>query len=109
MQYRPALPEQNDNVSHNHPLREFVTLLTGVVGCLLAVFWLSGFLIDWAAGYISPEMETVIFSPVRTSGAAVFSGRSHDPRQTELQRLVNSLSPCLSWSHFLYNSISFNM
>ncbi|HEY4541780.1 MAG TPA: hypothetical protein VIG66_05335 [Noviherbaspirillum sp.] len=27
MKYRPLLPQRNDNVSHQHPLREFLLIL----------------------------------------------------------------------------------
>ncbi len=94
VEYRASLPEQNDNVSHNHPLKEFAILLSGVSGFLLLVFWLLSLLVDWAAGYISPEMEARIFSPVHTSGGEVL-GKEDDPRQAELQRLVDALGSCV--------------
>jgi Zn-dependent protease with chaperone function len=93
-EYRPGLPEQNDNVSHNHPLKEFVILLSGVTAFLLLAAWSLGLLVDWAAGFISPEMEAVIFSSMRVSGAAVFDKQKDDPRRVELQRLVDELGRC---------------
>ena len=92
-EYRPGLPEQNDNVSHNHPLKEFAVLLSGVSVVLLLAVWGLGLLVDWAAGFISPEMEAVIFSSMQVSGA-VFEQRKDDPRGLELQRLVNELGRC---------------
>jgi Zn-dependent protease with chaperone function len=88
-EYRPGLPEQNDNVSHNHPLKEFAVLLSGVTVFLLLAAWSLGLLVDWAAGFISPEMEAVIFS-----GAAVLDKKEDDPRRVELQRLVDELGRC---------------
>ncbi|MDU9048910.1 MAG: M48 family metallopeptidase [Candidatus Electrothrix sp. Rat3] len=93
-EYRPGLPEQNDNVSHNHPLKEFVVLLSGVTVFLLLAAWSLGLLVDWAAGFISPEMEAVIFSSMRVSGAVVFDKQKDDPRRVELQRLVDELGRC---------------
>lgn len=93
-EYRPGLPEQNDNVSHNHPLKEFAVLLSGVSVFLLLAVWSLGLLVDWAAGFISPEMEAVIFSSMQLSGAAVFGKQEDDPRKIELQRLVDELRPC---------------
>jgi Zn-dependent protease with chaperone function len=98
MQYIPSLPEQNDNVSHNHPLKEFAILLSGVTVFLLIVAWSIGLLIDWAAGYISPEMEAVIFSPMHVAGAVLNKSKEHeehDPRQATLQRLVDNLGTCI--------------
>ena len=93
-EYRPGLPEVNDNVSHNHPFKEFVILLSGVTAFLLLAVWSLGLLVDWAAGFISPEMETVIFSSMQVSGATVFKQQEEDPRRAELQRLVDELSRC---------------
>ncbi len=93
-EYRPGLPEQNDNVSHNHPLKEFAVLLSGVTAFLLLAAWSLGLLVDWAAGFISPEMEAVIFSSMQVSGAAVFAQQKDDPRRVELQRLVDELGRC---------------
>ncbi|MCI5208558.1 MAG: peptidase M48 [Candidatus Electrothrix sp. ATG2] len=93
-EYRPGLPEQNDNVSHNHPLKEFTVLLSGVTVFLLLAAWSLGLLVDWAAGFISPEMEAVIFSSIQASGDAVFDKQEGDPRQQELQGLVDKLGRC---------------
>lgn len=93
-EYKPGLPEQNDNVSHNHPVKEFAVLLSGVTIFLLFAGWSLGLLVDWAAGFISPEMEAVIFSSMQVSGETVFEKRSDDPRQQELQRLVDELGRC---------------
>ncbi|MCI5161050.1 MAG: peptidase M48 [Candidatus Electrothrix sp. AX5] len=93
-EYRPGLPEQNDNVSHNHPLKEFVILLSGVTAFLLLAAWSLGLLVDWAAGFISPEMEAVIFSSMQVSGATVFVQQKDDPRRVALQRLVDELGRC---------------
>ena len=93
-EYRPGLPEHNDNVSHNHPLKEFAVLLSGVTAFLLLAVWSLGLLVDWAAGFISPEMEAVVFSSMQVSGAEVFKKQEQDPRRAELQRLVDKLGRC---------------
>ncbi|WPD21849.1 MAG: M48 family metallopeptidase [Candidatus Electrothrix scaldis] len=93
-EYRPGLPEVNDNVSHDHPLKEFVILLSGVTAFLLLAVWSLGLFVDWAAGFISPQMEAVIFSSMQVSGAAIFKQQEDDPRRVELQRLVDELGRC---------------
>jgi Zn-dependent protease with chaperone function len=93
-EYKPGLPEQNDNVSHNHPVKEFAVLLSGVTFFLLLTGWSMGLLVDWAAGFISPEMEEVIFSSMRVFGETDFKEEPDDPRQQELQRLVDELGRC---------------
>ncbi|MCI5159206.1 MAG: hypothetical protein D3906_12405, partial [Candidatus Electrothrix sp. AUS1_2] len=45
-------------------------------------------------GFISPEMEAVIFSSMQFSGAEVFKKQEKDPRRAELQRLVDELGRC---------------
>jgi len=94
MKYRAALPEQNDNVSHEHPLKEFIVLLSGVVALVLAVYIVLGFFIDYAVDFVSPESEIRIFSAVDMNWGG--SGRSEsDEQQRSLQGLLNQLGSCL--------------
>lgn len=92
MEYKPSLPEHNDNVSHDRPVREFVTLFSGITIFLLIVFWTTGLLVDYAVDYISPEMEAKIFASFNGSKAGVVSAK--DPKQAELQRMVDQLREC---------------
>lgn len=64
MKYHAKLPENNPNVSHQSPAKEFFTLLLGVVGVLLFVYWLLGFVIDEIVDHVSPEMEMAIFESI---------------------------------------------
>lgn len=93
MEFKPALPQRNDNVSHERPMQEFVLLLTGIGAICTLLFLASGWLIDVAVSRISPEMEARIFataSPVVQDGAAVA-----DTRRAALQQMVDALRPCL--------------
>jgi Zn-dependent protease with chaperone function len=103
MEYRPALPEHNDNISHDRPVREFLLLFSGVTGFLLAVFWILGWSVDLAMDYISPEVEEAIFSHdfAWTSGPS--EGR--EPKEAELQRLVDELRNCIQISYPLKVSL----
>lgn len=92
MDYRPVLPEHNDNVSHDQPVREFVLLLVGVIVFSLIVFWILGLFVDRAVSYISPEREVEIFSSVSLSRLGLVDGG--DLRQAELQRMVDALREC---------------
>ena len=40
MKYQPALPEHNDNVSHEHPLKDLLLILSGLVAVAALAFWL---------------------------------------------------------------------
>jgi len=93
MKYRPSLPDRNDNVSHDKPVREFVVLFFGITVFLLIAFWILGFFVDRAVEYISPEMEAMIFSSLGASEPEMVDGS--DPRQTELQSMVDALRECI--------------
>ena len=57
MKYQASLPQHNDNISHEHPLKDFLLILLGlaVIGAL--AFWLMGHAVDWAVDSLSPEAE----------------------------------------------------
>jgi hypothetical protein len=52
MKYEPKLPEHNDNVSHEQPLREFFLILGGLTALALIVFWALGWLVDMGVDYL---------------------------------------------------------
>ena len=93
MEYKPSLPEHNDNISHDQPVREFILLFSGITFFLLVSFWALGLFVDLAVNYISPEMEALIFSPVDLST----SKRENDsnPQQAELQHMTDALLQCI--------------
>ena len=92
MEYKPALPEDNDNVSHNKPVREFALLLSGITVFLIIGFWALGLFVDLAVTYISPEIEAKMFFSVGMSQSDLVDGG--DLRQAELQRMVGALQEC---------------
>jgi len=90
-------------VSHTQPFMEFVLLFFGIMLCLLIAFWTLGLFIDRAVDYISPEMEAVIFSSVAAPTTEEKDGG--DPRQAELQRLVDELRGCVNLAYPLKVSL----
>jgi Zn-dependent protease with chaperone function len=92
MDFNPALPEHNDNVSHDKPVREFILLACGITFFLLAAFWVLGLFVDMAVDRISPGMEAAIFSSVSTPGPAAVAAQ--DPRREKLQSMVDALRQC---------------
>ena len=52
MQYHAKLPDENPNVSHQNPIKEFFSLLAGLVAIVLFIYWILGFFIDSAVEYI---------------------------------------------------------
>ena len=94
MNYQPSLPEHNDNVSHQHPVREFFVLITSVLAFVLMGYWALGFFVDIAVGYLSPEQEAQLFSKVDIDWD--FGEESMPEEQAKLQSLVDAFKPCLS-------------
>ncbi len=93
MKYRSALPENNDNVSHNRPLKEFFILLSGLLVIFLLVFWSLGFFIDLAVDHISPEDEAILFAKINFTKEDEVKLSSD--QQAVLQKIVNSLKQCI--------------
>ena len=94
MKYQPSLPEHNDNVSHQHPAREFFVLITGVLVLVLVGYWVLGLFVDVAVDYLSPEQEAQLFANVDIHWD--WGKESMPEEQAKLQDLIDSLKPCLS-------------
>lgn len=61
MEYRPGLPEHNDNISHEHPLKDFGALLVALIALVAVVYFVLGLLVDFSVARISPEREAAWF------------------------------------------------
>ena len=94
MNYQPSLPEHNDNVSHQRPVREFFVLITGVLVFVFIGYWALGLFVDVAVDYLSSEQEAKLFSKVDINWG--FGKESMPEEQAKLQSLVDSLAPCLA-------------
>ena len=94
MKFQPALPEHNDNVSHQKPGQEFLLLLTGVIICVILGYWALGFAVDRAVDYLSPEQEAALMKKVDID--LEFGDEVMPTEQVKLQELVDALQPCLS-------------
>lgn len=94
MKYRPGLPSHNSNVAHEHPLKEFFVLTAGAVLLLVVAVWLLGFMVDRAVNYIDPETEYALFSELGSDSPA-----QPTEQEAELQKLVDSLAPCVGITH----------
>lgn len=92
MKYQPTLPEHNDNVSHEHPVREFLLILAGLAAIAAAAFWLLGLLVDFTVDHLSPDTEA------RINRAIAFKWEQEKPfapeKQAMLQSLANDLKQC---------------
>jgi predicted Zn-dependent protease len=92
MKYEPKLPEHNDNVSHEKPVREFFLILAGLSAFAAAVFWALGLLVDVAVDRMSASTEAKI------NQAVAFKWEQEKPfapeKQAMLQNLAEELRQC---------------
>ncbi len=92
MKYQPSLPERNDNISHQQPIREFLILILGVIGLVVVSFWILGYFVDHAVDYISPENEAKLFQKVDLDWEF---GENASPRQQAIvQKMIDNLHAC---------------
>ncbi len=92
-EYKPGLPRQNDNISHQSPLREFFILLLGLAGLLFMGYWVLGLMVDAAVSRISYEDEAVLFEGLSLDwGTQLESDISTSDEK--LQSLVDGLREC---------------
>jgi len=93
IRYKPSLPKKNNNISHEHPFKEFVILLFGVIILFLSLFWSLGLFVDKAVEYISPEKEAILFAKLKLNGGKQLDQAS--AKQAYLQKLTDSLRECI--------------
>ncbi len=95
MKYQPGLPEHNDNISHEHPLKDFVRILLGLSLAVLALVWALGFAVDAVVDEMSPETEARL---TRLMAPKLPDVQSSDPasraREAWLQSLVDGMRAC---------------
>ncbi len=94
MRYRPSILKDNHNISHTQPLKEFATLLGGILTFLALSYIILGLLVDLAVAHISVAMETELFNHTPFSFLTI-DPDSFDPRQQKLQQLTDELRACL--------------
>lgn len=92
--YRPGLPQYNDNVSHEAPFKEFLTLLVGVLVLISIAYWILGLAVDYAAEKLPYEHEAKLFEKLPVDWAELL-GSPSEPN-ARLQTLVNALQKCSS-------------
>ena len=92
MRYLPSLPRKNDNVLHNHPLKEFALLSAGLVLIFTAIYVVLGFLVDLTADTLSLETETALFRAINTQFD--FAPQTGGEEQQHLQKIADDLHQC---------------
>lgn len=96
MKYHASLPENNDNISHEHPLKDFLLILAGLSLALLAGLWILGLLVDRVVDSMSPDTEarlTQLLAPPLPPTPAGAAGR-----EAWLQSQADALRQCAGMS-----------
>lgn len=92
MRYDPKLPEHNDNITHEKPGREFVTIIVGFAVVAAVLFLALGLLVDVVVDNMSLATETKFSEVV---GFKQKPEKSFAPeKQATLQKVVDELSQC---------------
>ena len=96
MKYQASLPQHNDNVSHEHPLKDFLLILSGLVAIGALAFSLLGHAVDWAVDSLSPAAEARLnrMAAMRLPDSPKQEAR----RAARVQGLVDSLQRCAGLS-----------
>ena len=92
MEYKPSLPEENYNVSHAKPFREFLEIAFSLLLIGVVVFLLLGWMVDLIVERMSPATEASIHSMM--SSKLITTPRELAARQADVQQLVDRLQQC---------------
>ncbi len=65
MEFDSRLPQDNVNVSHEAPFKEFVVLVTGMLALALGVYFILGFMVDFAIQYIPAKQELALSKMIK--------------------------------------------
>lgn len=93
MQYQPGLPEHNDNVSHQRPGREFLSLIVAAVVLVLAVVWLTGLAVDWAVERVDPKTEERLLGGL--GDPMMQASNDYPEEQARVEALLQPLLACV--------------
>lgn len=92
MKYQPSLPPDNDNISPEHPLKDFAVILAWLAAAGALLFWLLGLAVDGVVDNLSHETEASLNKMLPSM--SVKTDATPGPRQAQLQALVDSMRAC---------------
>lgn len=92
MDYKRSLLEDNVNVSHSKPFKEFLEIALSLLLIGALVFWLLGVLVDQIVDRMSPATEASIHSMM--SSKLIKTPATLAARQADVQQLVDRLQQC---------------
>lgn len=92
MKYQPSLPAHNDNVSHEHPLKDFAVIIGWLVTAAALIFWLLGLAVDAIVDNLSHETEARLNRLLPSHAMVPPPGSG--PQQAQLQALLDGMRNC---------------
>lgn len=74
MKYQPSLPEHNDNISTQHPLKDFVVIGLWLLAGAALLFWMLALAVDTVVERLDHESEAQLYAllpsrPIPTEAA----------------------------------------
>ncbi len=91
MKYQPALPQHNDNVSQQHPLKDVVVIGAWLLAIAAGVFWLMGLAVDAVVDRMDHETEARLVALLPAPSAPA---QATNPQQAQLQAMVEGMRQC---------------
>ena len=91
MKYQPGLPEHNDNVSQQHPGKDFVVIMGWLLAIAAGLFWLLGLAVDAVVERMDHDTEARLYALLPAHAAPAAGAH---PQQTQLQALVDGMRQC---------------
>ncbi len=92
MDYQPSLPAHNDNVSHEHPLKDFAVIAAYLLAAAVLLFWLLGMAVDAMVDRLSADDEARLVALMPSINVTTASALR--PRQQQLQAMVDGMRSC---------------
>ena len=96
MKYEPSLPAHNDNVGHEHPLKDLFVILGGLLGIAALVFWLLGLAVDAIVDDLSAQSEARLYALMPDGDLP--TARGINGQQAHLQAMVDGMRACAGLS-----------
>lgn len=97
MKYSPSLPEHNDNVSQEHPLKDFLRILAGLAALMMLGFFVLGLLVDAVVDRMDAGTEAALTRIIadKAPPMPLADEKAGDVRlQRQLQGLVDGMRHC---------------
>jgi len=94
MDYNTKTLKHNPNISHEHPLKEFSSLLIAALLLLLIGYLLLNFLAKKALSHITPEDEALLFQNWQPPLSHLNTSPEGIKKTQQLQQRINQLKTC---------------